>query len=132
MRKDQRNGLRVLAVDEFGELGRIGFTQCVEAERFVAHRLHQAIQHFFGLLRSECIDQNLARVVDASLDHVVVRHRHLVELFKHTFDFLGVEGLYARDFAAELLDFFLVEAAKDNAGGLFPYRHQQDGGLTQT
>ena len=49
MRKNQRDGLRMLVVNELGELLRIGFLQRVEAGRFVAQRLHQPVQHFLRL-----------------------------------------------------------------------------------
>ena len=45
MRQNQRDGLRMLAVDEFGELLRIGFLQRVETQRLVGERLHQPVQH---------------------------------------------------------------------------------------
>ena len=52
VRKDQGDGLRMLAVHELGQLLRIGLLQRVQADGFVAQGLGEAVDH--SLRRFDC------------------------------------------------------------------------------
>ncbi len=129
MREDQRDGLRVLVVDELGELLRIGFLQRVEIGQFRAQRLHQPVHQFSRVLRPERAHEHLFRVVDAALEHVIVGHRHLVELFENSFSLVVADGGDARHFVADGLHFFFVHLPQDIGGDLVSQDDHQNGGF---
>ena len=115
VREDQRDGLRMLVVDELGELLRIGFLQRVEAGQLRAQRLHQPVHQFSGVLRAEGVHEHFLRIVDAALEHVVVGHRHLVELFENALGLIVADGGDARHLVADGLHFFFVHLPQDLA-----------------
>ncbi len=116
MRQDQRDGLRMLVVDEFGELLRIGLLQRVETGQLGAQRLHQPVHQLAARARGRTrVISIFLRVVDAALEHVVVRHRHLVELFENALGLVVADGGDARHLVADGLHFFFVHLPQDLA-----------------
>ncbi len=57
MRQDERDGLRLLGLDEFGQLRGIGLLQAVEADQGVLQRDVQPVQQFLGRVATECLDE---------------------------------------------------------------------------
>ena len=53
MGKHQGDGLGMFAVNEFGQLLRVGFLENIEIRDIVAQRFHQPVQHFLGDFGSE-------------------------------------------------------------------------------
>ena len=83
MREDQRDGLRVLVVDELGELLRIGLLDGVEGGGVGAQRLGEAVEQALGVLRLEGLHEQLAREIDAAARHVVAGVGDVVEFVQH-------------------------------------------------
>ena len=82
VRQHQRDGLRMLVVDELGELLRIGLLNGVEGSGLGAQRLGQAVQQPLGRVRTERPHQQFAREVDAAARHVVAGRGDVVELVR--------------------------------------------------
>ena len=59
VREDEGDGLRMLAVDELGQLLGIGFLQGVEGRRIVAHGLHQPVHQLARGVRSKALNSSL-------------------------------------------------------------------------
>ena len=129
MRQNERDHLRVLAVDELGELLRIGLLQRVEGSDVGAQGLDQAVEQPPRRIRAEGADQDLAGVVQAALEHVVVRDGHLVELLEDRFGLFVSDLGDARDLAADFLNLLLVELLENLGAGLVSQDHQQNGRL---
>ena len=96
VREDQRDGLRMLAVEKFSQLR--GSTRCnMDRLPWLAScaRLNQR-QQVFGPLLSERVDQQPGRVLEAPVHHELLGLQHFVELFDH------LEGKVGRDIPAQL------------------------------
>lgn len=109
MRKNERDGLRVFAVDEFGKLLRVGPMKNVECGDIAAEDFDQPIVDALRSFRSECHFQHLFRVLQTALGHIFAAHDHLIELFQNAFDLLRRDVLDARNFAADQLNFVVGE-----------------------
>jgi hypothetical protein len=108
----------MLVVDELGELLRVGFLDGVETGHFRAQGLDQPVHDFSGVLGAEGVIEHLLGVVDAALEHVVVGHRHLVELFEDVLGLIVADGGDARHLVPDGLHLFLVQLAQDFGAGL--------------
>ena len=84
VRKHQRDGLRMLVVNELGELLRIGLLDGVEGSGFGAQRFGQAVQHALGHIGTERPHQQLAGVFDAAARDVIAGRRKVVEFVEQT------------------------------------------------
>ncbi len=105
VRKDQGDCLRVFAVNEFGELLRIRFLECIEVATVGAERLDEPVEHLLGDFRTEGVDQNFFGIIHAAFYHEIFGYYHLIKLVQDAFGLLWRNLPQSRDFAAHKLDF---------------------------
>ncbi len=132
MRENQRDGLRMLVVNEFRQLLRVGLLQRVEAGQLRSQRLHQPVYQSFGMLRAKGRHQHFLGVIDAALEHVLAGHGHLVELFENGLGLVVADGSDPRDFLADGLHLFFVHLPQNLAADLIPQNDHQNGRLANT
>ena len=82
MREHQGDGLRMLVVDEFGELLRIGFLNRVERGGVGAERFGQPVEQPLRGVRLEGAHEQFAGVIDAAARHVIAGGGDVVELVR--------------------------------------------------
>ena len=127
MGEDERHHLRMLVVDEPGELLRVSLLQGIDAGESGAQRFDQPVEHPGGSLLSEGAHEQLACVFQSPLEHVVVGHGHVEELLQDQFGLLIADRSHARHLAADLLHLILPEVLEDLGADLVAERNQQDG-----
>ncbi len=129
MGEDQRDGLRMFVVDEFGELLRVDFLQNVEVGIFAAERLREAVDHLLADFGAERLVQHFLGVVEAAAHDKIVRHVHLIKLFEKNFGMVRRNGVELGDLAADQLHFVLGELFDDLGARLVAEQDQQHGGF---
>ena len=109
MGKNERDGLRVFAVDELCELLRIGFVQNIERGDVATEDFHQAVVNIFRSVRTESHVQHFFGVLETAFSHIFAAHNHLIKLFEHAFGLLRRDILKARNLAANQLNLVVAK-----------------------
>ena len=127
VREYQRDGLRVLALDEVQEVARVRAADEVEGTHLEARR--EPVHDVDGLLRSQGPFQHLAGVIDAPRGDEILGHHHFLELLEHPVLVFGLDLVQAGDLEGQLLDLVLAQVLEDLRGHVRTQRNQEDGRL---
>ncbi len=130
MRQDERDGLRVLAMDEFGELLGVGFVQDVETGDIFAQRFDQAVVNLASGLGAESAFEHLARIFKSTLHDVVIADHGLMKFFQNGLRLFRTDVLDVGDFAADELNFLLAQILDELGAALFAEDDEKDGGAS--
>ena len=127
MRKDQRDGLRMLAFDEAAQLIRIGLLQGLEVFVEADSDPRKMVGDALGALRSKGVREHALGVIEAAA--AAVLSRQLAELFQYRFGLAGRHLVQSRDGLADCLGFFVVQLLHHFAADLVSQSDQKYGGL---
>jgi hypothetical protein len=119
VRKHQCDGLRVLVVNELGELAGVGLLDGVEGGGFRAESLGQAVQKTLGHVGSERRHQQFAGEFHTAARHVISRRGDMVKLVQNVFGLFSGNRSDLGHFAADLLDVFLGKLLQHFRARLF-------------
>ena len=126
MSQHQRDGLRMLGVEQLAQLLRIGALQLGQvALRRLLRAAHQH-QQIVGALLAKGLDQQPAGVVQAAMHHEVLRLQQLPELFQHLGRELRRNAAQIGQLLGEPLHIGFRQGAQNLLGQLLAHGHQQD------
>ena len=118
MRKNQRDGLRLLGLDELGKLDRIGFLKIVETRQCALKRNIQIIQKLFGRFRAKGFDQQFLGKFRSPPRQKCLGQRQTIKIFHNGIGDFGIDFSEPRYFFADLLDFILLHEPENSGAGL--------------
>ncbi len=128
MGQDQRDGLRMLILNERQQVFALGFLQ--ERERRGLHLLGDLLDDAVGIVVAERFAEQGLGVFQAAFAEIGVGQGEVVEFAE---DFLsGLDGDFADagDLAADLFDGFGGKTLEDFGGLFLAEREEQDGGFS--
>src|SRR6516162_365100 len=101
MGKHQRDGLRVLVMNEFCKLLRVGLLNCVERCGFGSEGFGEPVQKTLGVFGFESLHEQLPCEVNTASGNVIPGTRDVMKLFENRFRLLGGYGGELGDFATD-------------------------------
>jgi hypothetical protein len=107
MRQDERDGLRMLVLDEVEQLLRVGALD--EVERRHLQRALQAVDDLDGTLLAQRLFKDVTRVVDTALADVLLSHGQLIGLLHDRIALNGGDLFHVVDLQGHLLYVLLFQ-----------------------